>query len=283
MDKLKKYMAAILPFLAAYGVQIMFAMGFMFLYGLIIGYQMVTSGITDVNIIVETIYNRVVTELALPISAFTAIVSFVIFGLWYKRICVSEEKQGGKSNLNPGVIGGLVLLGLGLQISLSFIINLIAALKPEWFIEYGEVMDQLGMGNSIISVIYIGFIAPFSEEFIFRGVIFKKARKAMPYVAANILQALMFGIYHGVLIQGIYAFLLGMFLGLVCYKKQTIFAAVCLHMVINISGLLLGYVDTTSFFFSSEFVYLIPVVGVGALLCGMVILLKKDKPSEELY
>lgn len=283
MEKLKGYGAVILPFLVAFVIQIIFAMMFMFLYGIIKVFQLVSSGAAINSTIIETMVNQVVTELSVPISAFTAVISLVIFGIWYKKICQKEIEQYDKHNLKFKVIIGIILLGIGLQISLSFILNVIASLKPQWFTEYSEVMDKLVMKNSIISVLYIGIIAPLCEEFIFRGVIFKKAQKAMPYIVANIIQALMFGIYHGVLIQGIYAFLLGMFLGVVCYKKKTIFAAIGLHMVINMSGLVFTHLDTYDFSVFTKFVFLIPVVGFGALICGMAIILKKDKSSEELY
>jgi len=144
-------------------------------------------------------------------------------------------------------------------------------------------MEQLGMGNTFISAIYIGLIAPFSEEFIFRGVILKKAQKAFPYIGANIFQAVLFGIYHGNMVQGIYAFFLGMFLGFVCYKLQSIYASVLLHMIINISGIMLGYIDTEASVYSTGMYIIIYIAGIIAAIAGMVILLKKDKSTEDLY
>lgn len=282
MKKLGNYMTVILPFLAALGIQLLCSAGFMFLYVLGKAANMISLGEANYDTIVEMLSESITSDVGVAISAFTALACLIVFAIWYKKICYPvNESLIRKFNLKG--IFGIILLGIGLQISLSLFLNIIAAFRPEWFYKYSEIMDQLGMGNSFASVIYIGIIAPFSEEFIFRGVIFKKARQFMPYMAANILQSLMFGIYHMNLVQGIYAFLLGMFLGFICYKIQSVFAAVFLHMVINISGILLGYLNTDSLSSSITYLYIIPVAGIAALTGGMAILLKKEKTVPDSY
>jgi hypothetical protein len=48
----------------------------------------------------------------------------------------------------------------------------------------------------------------------------------MPFWVANILQAVLFGIYHMNPLQGIYAFFIGLFLGYVCHKGE-VFSCPC--------------------------------------------------------
>ena len=55
----------------------------------------------------------------------------------------------------------------------------------------------------------------------------------MPFMAANVLQAVLFGIYHMNLIQGVYAFVLGMILGFTAEYFHSIWAAVLLHACVN--------------------------------------------------
>lgn len=132
----------------------------------------------------------------------------------------------------------MVLLGIGLQIGISVLLSTIATIKPDWFEDYGKLMEQLGMGNSAISILYLALIAPISEELIFRGGDIRKKQKGD--TICNILQAILFGIYHMNLIQGIYAFVIGMFLGMVCIKFKSLYAPIILHMIINVSGIILG-------------------------------------------
>jgi membrane protease YdiL (CAAX protease family) len=52
-------------------------------------------------------------------------------------------------------------------------------------------------------------------------------------MAANILQAVLFGIYHMNLIQGVYAFVLGIILGFTAEYFHSIWAAILLHACVN--------------------------------------------------
>ena len=63
----------------------------------------------------------------------------------------------------------------------------------------------------------------------------------MPFMAANILQAVLFGIYHMNLIQGIYAFVLGFILGYTAEYFHSIWAAVLLHAFVNGSAEVLSW------------------------------------------
>ncbi|MDF2804531.1 MAG: amino terminal protease family protein, partial [Anaerocolumna sp.] len=122
-----------------------------------------------------------------------------------------------------------------------------------------------------------------SEEFIFRGVTLKKAQKVMPFIGANILQAILFGVYHGNLVQGVYAFILGLFLGFVCYQLQSLLASILLHMVINISGILFGFISVDSVFYTTGIWGVVSIAGIAAAIVGTFILRKKEKTSEDLY
>lgn len=62
----------------------------------------------------------------------------------------------------------------------------------------------------------------------------------MPFMAANVLQALLFGIYHGNLIQGTYAFVLGLILGFTAEYFHSVWASILLHAFVNGSAELLG-------------------------------------------
>jgi membrane protease YdiL (CAAX protease family) len=67
----------------------------------------------------------------------------------------------------------------------------------------------------------------------------KKLGRILPFTAANIIQAAVFGIYHLNVIQGAYAFLLGMILGYVANKYKSITASILLHMAVNSSSYLM--------------------------------------------
>ena len=97
-------------------------------------------------------------------------------------------------------------------------------------------MENAGISNemSLILFIYSVILAPIGEELIYRGVTFSIAKQVFPFWLANIIQALLFGAYHMNLVQGCYAFALGLILAYVCHKGKSIYFSIFLHFLFNL-------------------------------------------------
>ena len=127
-------------------------------------------------------------------------------------------RAGGKypvwnqqKNLNLSVLLKLAVLGIFVQFAISFLLNLVYIVRPDVMQNYTKVMESLGSGNpSLFSVVYVVITAPIVEEMLMRGLCLVILRKEFPFWVANIIQAFYFGVIHLNLVQGIYAFLLGM-------------------------------------------------------------------------
>ncbi len=82
----------------------------------------------------------------------------------------------------------------------------------------------------------VGILAPIAEEMVFRGAVLRLLLQKMEgkwHWAAIALSALLFGIVHGNLAQGIHAFLLGLLLGWLYYRTDSIVPGIVLHWVNN--------------------------------------------------
>lgn len=86
-------------------------------------------------------------------------------------------------------------------------------------------------------LLQVCLIAPIIEELFFRGLIFSLMSKLLPFILANIVQAIVFGIYHGNVVQVVYAFILGMFIGYILFITGSIVYTIVLHMSINLTGM----------------------------------------------
>lgn len=145
----------------------------------------------------------------------------------------------------------LILLGVAMQLLAYSILNMayLYAVDNPFFKEYAAVSDKLsGNASTPLIFLYTLLFAPFAEEYIFRGLIYSSARTGFGFMAANVIQALLFALYHGNLIQGVYAFVLGLLLGYAAEHKKSMPEIVGLHMVVNISGILLvpAFMDVLS-------------------------------------
>lgn len=177
------------------------------------------------------------------ISILAYLIFFVIGVFWYKRMRADGKYPvwNQQKNLNLSVLLKLAVLGIFVQFSISFLLNLVYIVRPDVMQNYTKVMESLGSGNpSLFSVFYVVITAPIVEEMLMRGLCLVILRKEFPFWVANIIQAFYFGMIHLNLVQGIYAFLLGMVLGAVVKRYGTLKASMYLHFVINFSGQLLS-------------------------------------------
>ncbi len=141
--------------------------------------------------------------------------------------------------------------------------------------EYENLMEPLMKSGFIYVVLAVSISAPFFEEIIFRGIIFNDFKKAMPVWLAILTQGLLFGLFHGNWIQGVYATFVGIVLGIVYYKYKSIWAVILLHFSYNSISLLLDQwlhtnLDTTS----------ILILGIaGTILFGIVMIKTFNKEA----
>ena len=85
-------------------------------------------------------------------------------------------------------------------------------------------------------LLYTGLLIPIIEELIFRGLVFKVMRKWAPFVVTMIVSAFLFGIYHGNLVQFLYAGICGLWLAYLYEKEKSIVVPIALHMCMNITS-----------------------------------------------
>jgi len=117
----------------------------------------------------------------------------------------------------------------------------------EIFTDHDELME-LAMGNNIIiEILAIGLLGPFLEEIIFRGIILRRFLKTnMKVLLAIFLQALLFGIIHLNILQGLYAFMIGIIFGLIYYWCRSIWLPVIMHALFNSISVILSNLSPES-------------------------------------
>lgn len=170
-----------------------------------------------------------------------SIISYLLFFLpaifWYKN----RRRSVVRKNMTILTWISLALAGILLQIGISYLLNILYMILPDFMNHYTEIMENLGMGSpTLLSVIYVVAVAPVTEELLTRGLCLGILKTSFPFWAANLIQAFYFGALHMNLVQGTYAFLMGLVLGYVAHRYGTLKASIYLHFIINLSGQLLS-------------------------------------------
>lgn len=135
----------------------------------------------------------------------------------------------------------LIVFGLSLNVVFEILLSLLSQLDvfSGFFDTYDQLADAIFSGSFILSLISVGIIGPIFEELLFRGLVFGELRKISTVKLAIVIQAVLFGVYHMNVVQGSYAFLIGLILGYVCYRSSSIVAPTIIHITINSSTVLL--------------------------------------------
>lgn len=166
-----------------------------------------------------------------------------VFLLWYYFEVV--EKRGQRAflhsvpgRLHPVSFVYLVLLVFGLQHLIMILMSVISIMLPSAFETYSELIETSGVSDySVLMVIGTILLPPVVEEVIFRGLILHYLKKAGAcFLAANIIQAVLFGIFHMNIVQGIYTMAIGLVLGYLAFRYETLLAPMVFHALFNLFG-----------------------------------------------
>ena len=135
--------------------------------------------------------------------------------------------------MTAGVFGCMLCLCIGTQMANSLWIGLLEVVLNAFGLSAMDMLEQVyGQSDTVSMFLYSALAAPIAEELIFRGFVLRSLR---PYgkLFAVFVSALLFGLFHGNLLQTPYAFLMGLVLGYVT-AEYSIGWAVGLHMFNNL-------------------------------------------------
>lgn len=183
------------------------------------------------------------------IDATLATILSLVFYLFYRGIFPKKQAEVSLS-LKKGLVFALVIgFGVGGLSTLwlnfiDFIANY-STILSEQAEHFSELYDDLEQGAFIWTFLAIVIVGPLVEEILFRGLIFHSLEKVttLPWFAF-VLSGVMFGIWHGSFIQGVYTAMMGITLGYFMKKSRSLFLVFLAHAVNNLSGTLPPFLDT---------------------------------------
>ena len=237
MQKIKTLFASIVPLFLAFALQFAVAYFLLFLAGIFLFVIAPALGNNsyDIDDLLTLALNQ---DFNTAISIVFSLSCILFFATWYYKKLRGRFKLDIKTEFHPYEILGLLFLVPGTQFMSSIVTGTISMIFPKWLEDYLALIENAGLTGEIspLMLMYTVFLAPIGEELIFRGVTFGILRKAFPFWVANIIQALLFGIFHLNPLQGCYTFFVGLFMGYICEKGGTLYHAILFHLLFNLWG-----------------------------------------------
>lgn len=129
-------------------------------------------------------------------------------------------------------IGILFILGGCAALAVNILFSLIGFTGSS--ATYEQVAEEQFALPLWAGIILYGIVSPLAEEIVFRGIVYNRMHRQYGKWIAIIGSALLFGVYHGNIVQALYGFMLGVLIE-VLYEKYGSFAVpVILHSAANI-------------------------------------------------
>lgn len=177
----------------------------------------------------------------LDAAARTLFVSLVVlpWAVWMYR---KDRKKSVRSDQKPQkaeIRRSLLCFAAGgiLNLVWSSLLNLFRI--RQYF--SNETQEELLAGQIIVQLISMGFLVPLTEELVFRGLIYQRMRKILPFAQSALLASALFAVYHGNMIQMIFAFPMAVMI-CVLYEKWELFCyPVLFHMGCNLAAIAVHY------------------------------------------
>ena len=131
---------------------------------------------------------------------------------------------------------------------------------------YQSASEALYAGNFIVELIGLGIIVPIAEELMFRGLIYRRIRCMIGPRQAIVVSGLVFGMYHGNLVQGLYGFLVGCIMAWLYEKYGSLKAPILFHVCANLVSVIATEADIFTWIFQSYIRVVVTTVACAA--CG---------------
>ena len=175
-------------------------------------------------------------------------------GFLPQRVIPATRRPGAGAFARSAL--GLLLMGIGMQLGLSVILGIVFSIFPQVGDSYTQTMEDSGLSAiALMPIVSTVILAPLSEELMDRGVVMEFALRAVcpawgrdvrgdalcasvgpaRFWAANLLQAVAFGILHMNPVQTSYATAIGLVLGWVYWRTGRLRYGMILHFGVNAS------------------------------------------------
>lgn len=232
---------SMLPILVSFVLQIIGSMVGMVVYAFPATMKLAMEGVTDEAVLEMAAQNAIADSIGFCLVLAHALM-IICFALWYYFGCGRPKLKEVKGVFAPKTLLVVLLVAGGMCFFTNFALPVMEPIIPEKIMQaYVDLMEQAGFGVDAMAIFASVCLAPFGEELLCRGVVFYYGKKMVAdlenrrtaFWIANTLQAVMFGVLHGNIVQGSYAFVMGLALGYLTHRFHSLVSSIMGHMLIN--------------------------------------------------
>ena len=180
---------------------------------------------------------------------------------------VIPSPPGMRLSVSDGAL--LLVMGAALSFYGNILINLLAQFIDTT--EYSSMMEEVQMGKSLlVMVLWMGIAAPMAEEMVFRWLVYLRLRDYTGIFVSVLISSVFFGVYHGNLVQAIYASLLGAFFAFALEMTGSLWSCMLLHIGANVFSLLMEELAENMSLYGETIAGSVILLMMAFLLAGLI-------------
>ena len=225
---------------------------------------------------------NIMYEYVVELTAITALATLPFLIWMRKRDKRKENAVGIVPNKKAPLSKYFLIAGISIPFAVGFNNILTLSNLGEYSIAYQETAEALYTPSFFVQIVCLGLIVPITEEFIFRGLIYKRMRMNTSPMRAIFSSALFFGIYHGNSVQMIYGTICGLLMAYLYEKYGSIKAPIFAHMLMNIVACILTEVDGFTWMFVKPVRMAIITIACAAIASTMFLFIRDINEKPEL-
>jgi membrane protease YdiL (CAAX protease family) len=177
------------------------------------------------------------------LQGISELAAVILLWLVMKYVYHSKPKTIGLGKFQPGLLGWSVLAFPLYLIASTAISNIFAAFF------HVDLLQQQNIGYTNpsgyeLTLIFVALVmlAPFVEEVLFRGFLFRAFRETFGFWVGAIGVSLLFAVAHGQANVGIDVFVLSMFLCYLREKTDSLWPSIALHALKNLVAFIVLFI-----------------------------------------
>lgn len=174
---------------------------------------------------------------AASLASITAAAALPLFVFLYRKDC---GERGVHKDAALCLTDALGIVFLGVAVNMLYTAGLNVMLR---FVPLSNTAQEALFDSPLaVQLLGLGVLVPIMEEVLFRGLVYNRLTGyTKKEWSAAVLAAAVFAVYHGNLIQALFAFPMGLLIIAIYRRRPTLKAPILFHMAVNISSVLLTF------------------------------------------
>ena len=154
---------------------------------------------------------------------------------YFKR----ENSYKEQKSLSRKIIVCMIAAGAVLSLGINYLFSVTGFTQSSE--QYSRVAEAQFALPLWLALIFYGILSPVVEEVVFRGIICNALERNTTKVMGMVGSALLFGAFHGNIVQMVYASLMGGIMAYIYQRYQNLLAPVLFHGAANIAIYMVTY------------------------------------------